>query len=311
MTSKKELVRIGIFYDGNYFFHVSNYYNYEHERRSRLSINGLHNFIRELVAENEEVDPHLCQIVDAHYFRGKLNAPEAKNRNRLMAERLFEDMLMHEGIVTHFLPLVNRDGRLEEKGINVWLALEAYEQTLHKSFDIVVLVACDSEYVPLLRKLSTLGCRVMVMGWDFEYVDERNGKIRKTVISHDLMKEATYPIQMHRIIDEALEEDEDELKSLFIHREKRTFTQEEDDFEFDFDIEEVEHGQRVQSIILSLKNGYGFIKYPPNNLYFHWTWLQDGDFNDLNEQDLVEFELSQNDKGQDVAMHVTKVASAE
>ena len=27
-----KLTRIGIFYDGNFFFHVSNYYHYHHER---------------------------------------------------------------------------------------------------------------------------------------------------------------------------------------------------------------------------------------------------------------------------------------
>ena len=40
------LVRIGIFYDGYYFYKVSNYYKYEHDRRSRISIAGLHDFIR-------------------------------------------------------------------------------------------------------------------------------------------------------------------------------------------------------------------------------------------------------------------------
>ena len=49
----KDLTRIGVFYDGNYFLHVSNYYNYTHERRSRISINGLHDFIRQKVADLE------------------------------------------------------------------------------------------------------------------------------------------------------------------------------------------------------------------------------------------------------------------
>ena len=64
---KNTLTRIGVFYDGNYFLHVSNYYNYIHERRSRISINGLHEFIRRKVAELEGNEYRLCQIVDAHY----------------------------------------------------------------------------------------------------------------------------------------------------------------------------------------------------------------------------------------------------
>ena len=71
------LLRIGIFYDGNYFYHVSNYYCYAHERRSRLSISGLHDFIKRLAGRFEGVEAKFCQIVDCHYFRGRLPAMEA------------------------------------------------------------------------------------------------------------------------------------------------------------------------------------------------------------------------------------------
>lgn len=36
------LLRVGVFYDGTYFSHVSNYYLYQHERKARLSIEGCH-----------------------------------------------------------------------------------------------------------------------------------------------------------------------------------------------------------------------------------------------------------------------------
>ena len=68
---KTSLVRIGVFYDGNYFLHVSNYYNYVHSRQSRISISGLHNFIRHYVAQEEGIEAQYCQIVDAHYFRSR------------------------------------------------------------------------------------------------------------------------------------------------------------------------------------------------------------------------------------------------
>ena len=41
-----QLKRIGVFYDGNYFHHVSNFYAYYHPRQCRISISGLHEFIR-------------------------------------------------------------------------------------------------------------------------------------------------------------------------------------------------------------------------------------------------------------------------
>lgn len=51
MNSINTSCRIGVFYDGNFLLHASNYYNYIHPERRRLSLNGLHRFIRHRVAE--------------------------------------------------------------------------------------------------------------------------------------------------------------------------------------------------------------------------------------------------------------------
>lgn len=300
------MTRIGVFYDGNYFAHVSNYYNYEHERKSRLSISGLHEFIRSQVAEEEAVDPRFCHIVDAHYFRGRLGSHDVQEPNRIISERLFDDILMYEGVVTHYLPLRTNQDRKEEKGIDVWMALEAYEMAIHKQFQVLVLIACDSDYVPLVRKLNTLGVRVMVLGWDFEYTDERTQRLRKTVTSLELMKEATYPISMHELIDNKIKRDDIVIRSLFITKERRSNQNGNGLFRKPLPV-----GSVQQSTILSLKNGYGFIKMPPNNLYFHWTNIEDGDFNELEEDDLVEFTVDKNDRGQEVAIHVRRVYDEE
>jgi len=52
-AADSKLTRIGVFYHGNYFSHVSNYYHYHHERKARISVSGLHEFIRHEVADNE------------------------------------------------------------------------------------------------------------------------------------------------------------------------------------------------------------------------------------------------------------------
>ena len=76
-AKKSQLTRVGIFYDGNYFWHVSTFYYLHHERKSRLSVGGLHRFLRYQIAQMESTQPELCKIVDAHYFRGRLSASEA------------------------------------------------------------------------------------------------------------------------------------------------------------------------------------------------------------------------------------------
>src|SRR5580765_5676309 len=95
------MIRIGIFYDGNFFFHVSNYYQYHHERRQRLSVGGLHAFVRAAVARLEpeqNIDVRHCPISEAHYFRGRLRASDADDRDLLYRERVFDDVLIREAV---------------------------------------------------------------------------------------------------------------------------------------------------------------------------------------------------------------------
>ncbi|GAB4396543.1 MAG: hypothetical protein OHK0053_10850 [Microscillaceae bacterium] len=293
---QQNLIRIGVFYDGNYFLHVSNYYNYDHYRKKRLSISGLHEFIRTQVAQEESMDPRLCQIVDAHYFRGRLSAQEASQRgDTLYWDRVFDDILMSQGVTTHYLPLRIIGGRREEKGIDVWLALEAFEQAFYKRFDVLVLIASDGDYIPLVRKVNTLGTRVMVLSWDFEYTSE-NGQKYVTRTSQELLEEVSYPVAMHEIIDNRVRRNDPVIGNLFVQTEsKRHITPE---------AQIALNGEEKISEILSIKNGYGFIKFPPNNLFFHFTNMIDTDFNELKAGDPVKFTITKNEEGSDVATNV-------
>lgn len=302
MSNSKELKRIGVFYDGNYFLHVSNYYNYFHPRRKRLNIAGLHNFIRNLVAKEEDVTANFCQVIEAHYFRGRISAQEASQRgNQLYNDRVFDDILMSEGVVTHYLPIRNRSGKKEEKGIDVWLALEAFEQAFYKRFNVVVLITSDGDYVPLIRKLNSLGTKVMVLSWDFEYTDDMGREV-VTRTSQDLIQEVTYPIAMHELINSGLKSGNPLVTNLFdlpeYSQPKRLTTIEDD-------------GEVQQGRAMNMNNGYGFIQFPPNNLFFHYQDVVEGDFNEINNGDLVEFTIETNERGQEVAKNVRKIESAD
>lgn len=303
MSDLAKLTRIGVFYDGNYFLHVSNYYNYNHARRSRISISGLHEFVRQQVALEESTDVRLCQIVDAHYFRGRLSAQEASQRgNQLYFDRVFDDILMSEGVTTHYLPVRTYFGNKQEKGIDVWLALEAFEMAFYKKFDVLVLLTADGDYVPLIRKLNTLGTRVMVLSWDFEFTNDEGQKIT-TRTSQDLLEDVTYPVAMHEIIENRLKRNEPLIQNLFVQSNPRF----RESFPTNFPEENGNGSESLSSTIYSVKNGFGFIKYAPNNLFFHYTSLIDTDFNELQQGDKVSFILSNNDKGEPVAKNVRLV----
>ncbi len=287
-----KLTRIGVFYDGNFFSHVSNYYLDHHQRRARINITGLHDFIRNQVATFEGIDERYCQIVDAHYFRGRFAAREAQNRNQLYGERLFDDVLVREGVTTHYLP-ISAD---KETGIDVWFALEAFEQAIYKRFNVCVLIACDGDYVPLARKLNTVGARVMVLGWDFKYVDDQ-GEERETRTSQWLLGEVTYPVLMSNIIEDRTRRNDPLINALFVPR--------KDSGPGGPALSEYPAPASVGSFegtIQALKEGYGFIAssdpaHGGQTFFFFHAEVLNADFNDLKPGDRVRFQLGTNPRG--------------
>jgi uncharacterized LabA/DUF88 family protein/cold shock CspA family protein len=275
------IVRIGIFYDGQYFFTVSNYYKYEHQRKSRISITGLHDYIRKEVAELLKVETRNCQIIDAHYFIGRNTG--ARENGKLENERAFEDVLMRENIVSHYLPLqLDANGVRREKGIDVWLALEAYEMAVTKSVDILVLIAGDGDYVPLVRKLHTVGTQTLLAGWNFVYHNE-NGDTVETRVSKQLMDEVFLYISM----DERIQKNDDPMiRKIFLNsggndereREERKSPE-----------KALLHGV---STIFDVKNGFGFIKdEEKNNIFFHYNNLVNYDFSLLKKGMRVQYDF--------------------
>lgn len=295
-------LRIGIFYDGSYYTHVSNYYNYVHDQRRRIHIGGLHEFIREAVAEREDTKSNMCHIIDAHFFRGRFNAREANEKpNQLYHDRIFDDVLMYNNVQTHYLPLKDMMGRKKEKGVDVLMALETYELCMLKRYDVVVLVASDGDHVPLVRKLHGLGCKTMLLGWDFEFDNQETGEKQYTRTSTDLWNEVTYALPMHDLIDEGLKDEDETILDMFVNKEER----EADGI--DVDLSNIDPMERHRSTVMSLMNGYGFIRFPDNNLFFLRDDLLDSDFSDLEVGDELEFSVAVNARGQRVAKEIRRV----
>lgn len=286
MAQGNNLTRIGVFYDGNYFSHVSNYYQYHHEKRSRISIYGLHDFICHQAAECEGGNIRHCHVVEAHYFRGRLRAVDADERGLLLSERRFDDVLMRAGVVTHYLPL-RPNG---EMGVDVWLALEAYEQAIHKRFDIVALVVCDGDFLPLVRKLTTLGARVMLLAWDFKFTNQ-NQEEQVTRTNQVLLDEATYPVMMHQIIDDRARRNDPAVSNLFLPapppQPRRP------------DYREPPGREQREGVIKIVKEGYGFIRQDndEHDLYFFHSDLLNVDYNELVPGDRVRYTAGQNQRG--------------
>lgn len=208
--------RFTIFYDGNFFLHCSNYYMYAQGIRKRLSLGGLHRFFLHKVADSLGYEIRDCRLSESHYYRGRLNAQDAAQRNnQLYNDRVFEDIMISEGITTHYLPLRNSGGRREESGTNVALSLGALEMAMNDSMDVAVLIVADTDYTPLMRKLASYNVRTVVAGWDFEYTtDESNRMTTKT--SQELRQLADLSLAMTDIIDEGLKNNDPLVTSIFV-----------------------------------------------------------------------------------------------
>ena len=296
-----KLTRIGVFYDGGFFSHVSNYYRYYHERKTRISIQGLHGFIRDEVGKHEQTDARYCQIVEAHYFRGRFPTEDVQE---LYRERQFEDALMRAGVTTHFLPALSRgeDDR-KEKGIDVCLALEAFERAIYKGFNVIVLVTGDSDFVPLIRKLNALGIRVMVTAWDFELPDGRS-----TRTAQSLIDEVTYPVMMDAVINDRARRNDPLIKNLFVPRSSPS------PIPAPAPVELAGAGSRQSGSVNNIPEGklYGFIKPDSSgeNLFFHQTGVEGCDFNELRPGDRVEFTSDVNPRdGRPVARKVARLSA--
>ncbi|NLI97369.1 NYN domain-containing protein [bacterium] len=211
----KSMVRMAVFYDGGYLNEVSNFYKFYHPKQSRISIHGIHRFIRHQVSLLEKVEERRVQIVEAHYFRGRFSAEAADIAGKLKAERMFDDVLIRAGVIQHYLPVDERAYRPQEKGIDVWLSLEAFDLAVHKRLDVVGLLGCDGDYVPLVRKLNGIGTRVILLSWDFKYVMP-DGSERETRTSRALINEVTYPVNMNELIDSPAPNPDDRVEELFI-----------------------------------------------------------------------------------------------
>ena len=214
----RQLSRISIFIDGNYFYNVSNYYKFQHPRGKRLSIVGLQNFVRSEVADRMSLEQASCQIVEAHYFRGRYSAYSADEASKLKDDRIFDDVLTKAGVIQHYTLLDEGGPVIQEKGIDVWLALEAYDLAVHNRYDILCLVAGDGDYVPLVRKINGLGLRVLLLAWDLLYPqgDESSTRRQRDIrASTQLIDACSDPIMMNNLIEDRTRKDNILINGLF------------------------------------------------------------------------------------------------
>jgi len=212
------ILRVGICYDGAYYQRVSDYYLRHHPSQSRLSFTGFHDFLRAEVAVRFDADVQRTRVVEAHYYRGRLPTRLATERDLVVSERAWDESLGFAGIVPHYFPLsVGPGDKLGEKGVDVALALDAYDLALRRQVDVLVLIASDGDFVPLLRRLHGTGTAVLLPVWDLMYTDDR-GIERQLRAAGRLRAEAMWTIDVPSRLEQLATDDPSRLSALFVPR---------------------------------------------------------------------------------------------
>lgn len=159
---------IGLFIDGGYFAKINE--ALEEEFSLNINVTSLMELIRRQVCQLSDLSISECHITESHYFRGRYRVYEANNKHLLFSERKFEDSLIENDVIFHYKHLreIQRDGDITivEKGIDVWFALEAYELSIIRKFDYVVLITGDADHEMLMRKLKALKIYTILLTWD-------------------------------------------------------------------------------------------------------------------------------------------------
>jgi hypothetical protein len=227
MHEPVKITKVAMFIDGSFFLQVNTFYKYHHYVGKSFHYSGFIDYVRHKVAQLEHSRYNLCQVVEAHWFRGRyptsameLKYPDPTKRLEIMTnERKMEDTLIYQGITSHYYPLQvdHETGETQERPINVWFATEALAMAAQGLFDVLVIVGGDSEYKHLAAKLSALGVRTMVLGWNITYeADTQNGfRSRYIKTSQALIDECTYPVWLDKIIDQGLEDADRLIQNLF------------------------------------------------------------------------------------------------
>lgn len=171
-------VRIGVYIDGGFWFHLTYYWLMNHPMKVRLSIDGLRDAIRWYARTVVDRPVEHIQVTKTHWVQG-------------------DESLMHEGfaaaldrlhVIRHHMGFNPDNGR--STGVRVELALTAWDEA-YDDLDMVALLTGDAEYRPLVDRLVADKVRVLVPQIDVEFPDNRGGRPRWLVTSPHLLREAT------------------------------------------------------------------------------------------------------------------------
>mgnify|MGYP002624008056 CR=1 FL=1 len=226
-----DTVRVMVFYDGNYFKQGQIFFRYS-QKRGWFSLPELHALLEKYVASKTKASSDVTKVVAAHYYDGRLTTNVAQ-ADQLEKERDFEMALIAAGIITHYLPVSETPKagsspdeityKIAQKGVDVELAIDVLDAAHENRYDVAVLVTGDGDFVPLVRRSTSLNNHAWVAHFEIDqWTDDRGVNHRPTYCSRALIDASSWSLNFNHLVRDP--DWKTEVKSLFFKPKGRTGT---------------------------------------------------------------------------------------
>jgi len=171
--------RVAIFIDGANMFHASNYLKLKIDYRKLIQILRRDRWLlRAYFYTGIPADRNLPQEIYQQFKR----------------QQSFLNELSNIGIKVKTMPLKRTPEGFIEKGIDILLATDMVSLAFRNAYDTAILVSGDSDYVPVVEEIQSLGKRVE----NATFRRESSFHLRKVCDSYiyldDLKEEFTVPL---------------------------------------------------------------------------------------------------------------------
>jgi len=109
------------------------------------------------------------EVVSQRYYVGVVRAKEGDERGQQLRKRqqqLFSHLSSSsQGFVVSRGYLMENDGTYHEKGVDVQLAIDLIVSAYEDECDTCILVSSDTDLIPAIRKVRTLGKNIEYIGF--------------------------------------------------------------------------------------------------------------------------------------------------
>jgi uncharacterized LabA/DUF88 family protein len=192
----KAMTKVLFLIDGMYFYSLDEFYKDHHPLIKRqMRVRGLQDYamvrLRELGYGADGME-----LVGTHLLRGVFPTSRVAPWDLdgfLHKERVRARELVDAGAVLHEYPVqVSPKGKVTEKCVDVALAVLAMEAFLSKEATLLVLLAGDGDYVPLVNRLASRFYPTVLIGADIYHKLPGRRKPRTHFTSKALVAESEH-----------------------------------------------------------------------------------------------------------------------